>query len=148
MERPLRLNFQASPQRIAGLEEQRAFVNLAVSRKKKAAEREKDEEAGRQIQEQIRQMLASLPQELYRDRKAFLKVLKAAIRKADLKLTAPLGRAILSALSERDETAGICRDKDGHPEPDPELRDTENVPLDAVSYTHLDVYKRQVGNSN
>lgn len=130
VERPLRLNFQASPQRIAGLEEQRAFVNLAVSRKKKAAEREKDEEAGRQIQEQIRQMLASLPQELYRDRKAFLKVLKAAIRKADLKLTAPLGRAILSALSERDETAGICRDKDGHPEPDPELRDTENVPLD------------------
>ena len=130
VERPLRLNFQASPQRIAGLEEQRAFVNLAVSRKKKAAEREKDEEAGRQIQEQIRQMLASLPQELYRDRKAFLKVLKAAIRKADLKLTAPLGRAILSALSERDETAEICRDEDGHPEPDPELRDTENVPLD------------------
>ncbi|MGH9893643.1 MAG: SAM-dependent DNA methyltransferase, partial [bacterium] len=32
-------------------------------------------------------------------------------------------------LSERDETAEICRDKDGNPEPDPELRDTENVPL-------------------
>jgi len=23
----------------------------------------------------------------------------------------------------------VCRDKDGNPEPDPELRDTENVPL-------------------
>jgi type I restriction enzyme M protein len=38
-------------------------------------------------------------------------------------------KSILSALSERDETAEICRDKDGHAEPDPELRDTESVPL-------------------
>ena len=29
----------------------------------------------------------------------------------------------------RDETADVCRDKDGNPEPDPELRDIENVPL-------------------
>lgn len=35
----------------------------------------------------------------------------------------------MSALSERDETADICWDDDGQPEPDPELRDTENVPL-------------------
>jgi hypothetical protein len=32
-------------------------------------------------------------------------------------------------LSERDETAEICRDADGNPEPDPELRDIENAPL-------------------
>lgn len=130
VERPLRLNFQASPERIVRLEEQRAFINLAVSRKKKAAEKEKDEAAGRQLQERILQLLAALPQELYRDREAFLKVLKAATRRADLKLTAPIRRAILTALSERDETAEICRDKDGQPEPDPELRDTENVTLD------------------
>ncbi|MCC6639712.1 MAG: hypothetical protein IT386_00960, partial [Deltaproteobacteria bacterium] len=29
------------------------------------------------------------------------------------------------------ETAAICRDKDGNPEPDTELRDTESVPLTA-----------------
>jgi hypothetical protein len=46
------------------------------------------------------------------------------------RLSAPIVRAILSALSERDETATICRDKDGKPEPDPELRDTESVPLE------------------
>ena len=34
-----------------------------------------------------------------------------------------------STLSERDEKANICHDKDGNPEPDPELRDTESVPL-------------------
>jgi type I restriction enzyme M protein len=38
-------------------------------------------------------------------------------------------KAVLSALSERDETAAICRDPSGNREPDPELRDTENVPL-------------------
>jgi len=42
-------------------------------------------------------------------------------------------RAVLSALSDGDERAALCRDTDGDPEPDPELRDTETVPLaDAV----------------
>jgi type I restriction enzyme M protein len=48
---------------------------------------------------------------------------------AGLKLPASAQKAILSALSERDEAAIICRNKDGHPEPDPELRETESVPL-------------------
>ena len=52
-----------------------------------------------------------------------------AVKAAGLKIPAPVRKAILSALSERDETAEICRDSDGNPEPDPELRDTENVPL-------------------
>jgi hypothetical protein len=46
-----------------------------------------------------------------------------------LKLPAPVRKAILAALSERDETADVCCDKDGNPEPDAELRDYENVPL-------------------
>jgi type I restriction enzyme M protein len=44
-------------------------------------------------------------------------------------MATPVTRAILAALSERDETAAICRDPTGAPEPDPELRDTESVPL-------------------
>ncbi len=35
----------------------------------------------------------------------------------------------MSALSERDETADVCTDSKGKPEPDAELRDNENVPL-------------------
>ena len=38
-------------------------------------------------------------------------------------------KTILRALSERDETADICADKKGNPEPDPDLRDYENIPL-------------------
>ena len=74
-------------------------------------------------------MLQTLPGTLHKDREAFERGLKAAAEKADLKLAAPVLKAILSALSERDETAAVCRDRDGHAEPDPELRDTESVPL-------------------
>ena len=38
-------------------------------------------------------------------------------------------KAILNALSERDETANICCGRNGKLEPDPDLRDTERVPL-------------------
>ena len=128
VERPLRLNFQASPGRIARLEEQRAFANLAVSRKRGEA-KEKDEAAGRKQQAAIRALLQGLPDELFRDRADFEAALSAAAGEAKLKLAAPIRKAILSALSERHEAAAICRDKDGRPEPDPDLRDTENVPL-------------------
>ena len=44
-------------------------------------------------------------------------------------LKAPLLKQLLAALSERDETADICTDAKDNPEPDPDLRDYENVPL-------------------
>jgi type I restriction enzyme M protein len=128
VERPLKLNFQASAERIGRLEEERALQGLAQSKKKgEAAAREMED--GRKFQEEIRGLLRSLPDTLYKDREEFTAVLQAAARKAALKLPAPIFKAILSALSERDETASVCRDKDGNPEPDPDLRDTESVPL-------------------
>ncbi|MBE3065631.1 MAG: SAM-dependent DNA methyltransferase [Spirochaetes bacterium] len=128
VERPLRLNFQASPERIIRLEDERAFQNLAQSKKKgEAAAKELAE--GRALQEAIRSLLRTLPSKLFNKREEFLGVLEAAAKKAGLKLPAPIVKAILAALSERDETAAVCRDKDGNPEPDGELRDTESVPL-------------------
>ena len=129
VERPLRLDFQASPERIALLEDQRAFANLAVSRKRDSAAKAKDEEAGREKQEAIRSLLRSLPDRLFPDRALFEAELDRAIQAADLKLTAPVRKAVLAALSERNEEAEICRDREGRPDPDPDLRDTENVPL-------------------
>jgi type I restriction enzyme M protein len=128
VERPLRLNFQASPERIQRLGEERGFLALAQSKKKGAAG-VKEQAAGREQQEAIRALLQKLPATLYKDRSEFEAALEAAARQASIKLAAPVTRAILSALSERDETAAICRDADGDPEPDPELRDTESVPL-------------------
>ena len=128
VERPLRLDFEASSERIARLDDRRAFANLAVSRKKGAA-RAKDEEAGRKKQAAIRALLRSLPDTLFLDRAVFEGELAEAVRRAKLNLAAPIRKAILSALSERNDEAEICRDREGRPEPDPELRDSENVRL-------------------
>jgi type I restriction enzyme M protein len=51
------------------------------------------------------------------------------LREAGIKIGTPVKKAILSALSERDETADVCGDATGKPEPDTELRDHELVPL-------------------
>ena len=66
---------------------------------------------------------------MFKNRPAFLKVLDQALKKAGITLTAPQYKAVWQALSERDETADICTGTKGKPEPDSELRDTENVPL-------------------
>jgi type I restriction enzyme M protein len=128
VERPLRLNFQASPERIAWLEAEKGFQAIAQTRKKGVAA-EKELAEGWAAQNAIRQLVRSLPNTLFKDRGKFEAVMEAAAKGAGLKLQAAVRKSVLSALSERDETAGICRDRDGNPEPDPELRDTENVPL-------------------
>lgn len=86
-------------------------------------------------QEAIRRLLRALSQTLsqtlFRDRSEFEKVLDAAALTAGVKLGAPIRKAIVAALGERDEAGAICRDPPGAPEPDPELRDTDTVPLAA-----------------
>ena len=128
VERPLRLNFQATPARIVRLEAEKGFQSLAQSKKKGAAGA-KEQAEGRALQEAIRRVVRGLPGSLFKDRDEFQEALDAAAQKADLQLLAPARKAILSALSERDESAAICRDQAGHPEADPELRDNESVPL-------------------
>jgi type I restriction enzyme M protein len=81
VERPLRLNFQATPDRFARLEEERAFQALAQSKKKGAAGA-KEEEAGRVQQEAIRTMVRGLPETLYKDRAEFEQLVSDAALKA------------------------------------------------------------------
>lgn len=131
VERPLRLNFQVSRERIERLWEQSAFVNLAASKKRKDDKAIQMElEVGKQEQESIIAVLEKMDGEtLYQSRPKFLKVLDAALKAASMTLSAPVKKAVLAALSERDQTAEICQDSKGNPEPDPDLRDTEIVPL-------------------
>ena len=129
VERPLRLNFQASSERIARLEEERAFQGLVKSKKKKAEAKAKEEAEGRAEQETVRALLRTLPDTLYRNRDEFDRALSVAAKEADHKLSASVRRAIHAALSERDDEAGMCRDSKGNVEADSSLRDTESVPL-------------------
>ena len=131
VERPLRMSFEATPERIAKLDEQSAFANLATSKKRTdvaAADREIEE--GRKQQDAIRAVLATLEGNgRYLDREAFEADVTKAAKHAGLKIPGQSKKAIFAALGERDQDAEICRDTKGRPEPDSELRDTENIPL-------------------
>ena len=140
VERPLRLNFLASPRRIARVEEERGFQSLAKSKKRDYAAAQ-EEAQGLKLQKKLRELLNGLPETTVPDRKAFEAVLNDALKKAEVKLPAPARRAVLNALSERDETAAVCRGKDGKPEPDTDLRDTERVPL---AESVKDFFEREV----
>lgn len=133
VERPLRLNFQVSAERIALLDNIKAFQKIAESNKKNESIRQQEIEAGTKRQTEIKSMLVDLQKatagKLFKDRIAFLKELKAIEQKSGVRLSAPELKAVLEALSEKDETAEICTDAKGNPEADSDLRDTENVPL-------------------
>ena len=77
VERPLRLNFQATAERIAQLEEQTAFKNIATSSKKNETVRQQEIEAGKARQQTIRDLLDAFAEQhgdtLFKDRKQFLR---------------------------------------------------------------------------
>jgi len=140
VERPLRLRFQATPERIESLREVKAFVNLAKSKKKKGSKAAEAEIAeGLELQSDLLEALGKFdPDQVYMDRAVFLDDLADRLRDAGLKVPAPVKKAIVAALSERDEAAEICLDKDGNPEPDTELRDFERVPLKEYVYEYFE----------
>ena len=145
VERPLRLNFSAEETRVARLADVSGFANLAVSKKKEGKAKQEDIVQGEKRQKAILAMLRELGKEtknqVFKDRAAFRKKLDAADKKAKLQLTTPEEKAILDALGEKDETSEICRDSKGRPEPDADLRDTENVPLKEDIATY---FKREI----
>lgn len=68
----------------------------------------------------------SLGEKVWMNREEFSAALRAEAVSRGQKYSAPQYKALLAAVAERDETADICLSK-GQPEPDPTLRDTENI---------------------
>ena len=137
VERPLRLNFQANTERIERIEEEKGFQALAKSRKRGQAAAEEEARGGRR-QAAVISLLQGLPDRKVNDMGVFEGMLDSAGKAAGLELTAAVRKAILAALSERDESAVICRKRDGSPEPDPALRDEERVPLTQDVYAFFE----------
>ena len=129
VERPLRLNFAATPGRIARIEEERSFQNLARSRKRAGPAHDAEVAEGRARQKAIRRLLSGLAQVtdglVMRDRRDF----RTMLGKLGIRLSASERKAIESALGERDPHATVCRGTRGKVEADTELRDKETVPL-------------------
>lgn len=113
VERPLKLAFAVTPEGLAALRDAKPFAKL-------------DQEE----QERVLEALQELPAgERWMSRDEFTMALGRVLRDAEVKLAAPVKKAVLAALSERDEDAKICTDTNGNPEADTDLRDHELVPL-------------------
>jgi type I restriction enzyme M protein len=105
VERPLRLRFQAPPERIHAM--QAKFMPAVID------------------------ALSRLdPRTVYPEQSTFDAALKDAFTRAGMKLGRTLARRIREALADQDDTAAIYRDAKGRPQPDPDLRDHEEIPLD------------------
>lgn len=120
VERPLRLNFQTSAERIGKALEEKSLQKLNST-----------------AQQQLVTALQSMDTgTLYRNREQFSKLLKKALAAHSVSLSTPELKALLNALSERDPEADICTTK-GQPEADAGLRDNENVPLGESVHTYF-----------
>ncbi|MNQ30680.1 Type I restriction enzyme EcoKI M protein [compost metagenome] len=124
VERPLRLNFQTSAERIGKVLKEKALQRI-------------DSAAQQELLVALQTMDASA---LHRNREQFSKLLKKALAAYNITLSTPELKAVLNALSERDPEADICLSK-GQPEADSGLRDFENVPLGESVY---DYFQREV----
>jgi len=114
IERPLKLAFSINKETLTALSEAKPFQRL-------------DEDDRLSV---MQALLTHLPAgERWIDRDDFEKALNTALKRVGVKIGGPVKKAILSALSERDDDAFVCADKDGNPEPDSDLRDHELVPL-------------------
>jgi len=131
VERPLKLNFAVNEVRISRLQGSSAFQKLATSKKRKDTEAAQVEiEKGLELKRQILFALDMLAaKDIIKNRREFAGLVKETFKEAGLKIPTALFQAILTSLSERDETADAVTDAKGNPEPDKELRDYENVPL-------------------
>ncbi|MFZ2318969.1 MAG: class I SAM-dependent DNA methyltransferase [Pseudomonas sp.] len=124
VERPLRLNFQTSAERIQRVLEEKAIDKL-------------DSAARERLVNALQAMDANV---LHRNREQFGKLLKKTLSDHEVFPSTPELKALLNALSERDPEADICTTK-GQPEADAGLRDNENVPLGESVY---DYFQREV----
>ncbi len=122
VDRPQRLNYAFTTERV-----ERVFNATAIKRLK-----DDDQLALRTALDKATVQWATEKQDpgvVSTDRAAFTKRVHAVVNEADIKLTAAGMRAVIDALSERDEDGEVVL-KSGKPAADTGLRDTENVPWD------------------
>ncbi|HEX7005396.1 MAG TPA: class I SAM-dependent DNA methyltransferase [Trueperaceae bacterium] len=123
IERPLKLTYTPNDsERLAALREEKAWQKLAESER-------------RAILDALATLEAYIP-----SRKRFHKELQVALKSSGVSLNAAVKKLLQKHLAESDEAAEVCTSK-GKPEPDPSLRDYENVSMgeDVFEYFEREV---------
>ncbi|MGX1751415.1 type I restriction-modification system subunit M [Glutamicibacter protophormiae] len=122
VERPLKLNFATTPDRIEAALTAKAF--------------------GKHTAEALTSLRAALDamdaEVLWKNREDFSKALKKQLKDTGAELSTPQLKALIAGLSERDDTADACTGAKGKIEPDAELRDTENVPWNEDIHAYVE----------
>jgi type I restriction enzyme M protein len=120
IDRPLRMSFQATPDRIESLEDERAFTN-------------RDEETQKEVKEAL---LTLNSDKIWMDQEEFIEDVKLCFNMRGVDVRNSVYNAIERALGKRDPEAEIVTDSKGEPEHDTELRMRERVPLseDPIEY--------------
>lgn len=123
VERPLKLSFSVTANRTETVLSSKAFAKLSV-----------DEQTA------LRKVLEGLNTtgEKWKNRDLFTKRLKQALVEGGVSISGPQLKVLISVLSERDDAADVCTGPKGKPEPDTELRDTENVPWNEDIQAYLE----------
>jgi type I restriction enzyme M protein len=127
VERPLRLRYEIDKDALDRLQASKAFENL-VKPRANAKDPAQAVERGEATQRAILDGLRALNGFASTDRSEVDTKLRDALKSVE-KPTAPLRRAVRDAISIRDPEAPIVTNSKGEHQPDPELRDYENVPL-------------------
>ncbi|WP_181724053.1 type I restriction-modification system subunit M [Nocardia gipuzkoensis] len=111
VERPLQLRFECTPETIEAVAENKKVGKIAG----------------------LTEALESFGDEPYLNREKFNRELGRHLGDHGVKLTTAQRKTLWQAIGVHDETADICLHtsgtRKGEPEPDPALRDTENVPF-------------------
>ncbi len=125
IDRPLRMSFQATEERIECVHDERAFTN-------------RDEET----QEAVKGALYSLDSEMvWMDRDEFIDEVELAFNMYGVDVRKSVYNAIERALGKRNPEAEIVTNSKGDPEHDSGLRERERVPLDEDPHEY---FKREV----
>ena len=119
VERPLRLRWEITDETIIAV--------LAAKPIQKLPE---------DVQQALRELLEEHCGTEFATQRELFKALGSAM--TGLGLGPPVQKTVWSALAVRDEKAPVITDRKGNPEPDPELRDNENVPLPAVPVSFVE----------
>lgn len=113
IDQPLRLRFQITEERIAALDDERAFTN-------------REPEIQKSVKEALSEMVS---EKTWMDREDFLNEVEVKFDMARLDLRKSVYNAIERVMGERDEEAEICRKANGDPEHDTDRREKERIPL-------------------
>ena len=125
VERPLRLNYAYTTERIERAQAARALTKL-------------DDDAQATLRQVLEQAGAETGEQVSTQREVFDRDLKGRLHMAGLVLKPAQFKALLAGLGEHDEDGELVAKRNGDPEPNTDLRDTENVPWDQDIHDYLE----------